>query len=71
MCYKNPRELLRQFIEANPLVENHLGHTALDDFEHFCAYTGLSEESAGSEGFDWAKLAYVSVWTPACPSLPS
>lgn len=40
-------------------------HTALDDFEHFCAYSGLTEQLAGKDGFAWAKAAYLSAWRPS------
>jgi hypothetical protein len=65
MCYGNPVELLEKLLEANPLVPNHLGHTAQDDFEHFCAYSGLSEQTAGPGGFAWAKYAYFTNWPRA------
>jgi hypothetical protein len=63
MCYRDPLKLL-ELLTQEPLPKNRLGHTALDDFEHFCAYSGLSEELAGREGFAWTKAAYVSAWRP-------
>lgn len=61
MCYKNPVELL-QTIQSEPLLRNEIGHTPLDDFDHFCAFSGLSEELVGREAFAWAKVAFVSAW---------
>ena len=37
MCYGNPDELLQLVIGRHALPKNDLGHTPLDDFEHFCA----------------------------------
>ena len=47
---RNPVELLEKLLEANSPVSNHLGLTAQDDFEHFCAYSGLREQTAGPGG---------------------
>lgn len=69
MCYGNPDVLLAQFLAANPLVKNHLGHTALDDFDHFCASSGLSVETAGASAFSWGKYGYVSAWYAARATL--
>lgn len=60
MSFGNPDEILAGLLSANPPVPNDLGHTALDDFEHFCAYTGCSPERIGKDAFAWAKLAFVS-----------
>ncbi|BCF95383.1 hypothetical protein PPGU16_84500 (plasmid) [Paraburkholderia largidicola] len=70
MCYGSPHEQLAMLLEAHGETKNDLGHTALDDFEHFCAYSGLSRESAGEMGFAWSKLAYVTVWTTRNCSQP-
>jgi hypothetical protein len=56
--YGNPEAILEVVLEV-PLKPNAAGHTALDDFEHFCAYTGCSPE-IGAEAFAWAKLAFLS-----------
>jgi hypothetical protein len=64
MCYGDPDKLLALFLEAQPLTPNSRGHTPLDDFEHFCAYTGCTVETAGKEGFAWVKLAYITAKTP-------
>jgi hypothetical protein len=64
MCYGKPEELLAKLLEARPLTPNDLGHTAQDDFEHFCAYSGLSIDTAGPVAFAWARYAYYSVWRP-------
>jgi hypothetical protein len=61
MSYGNPHELLELVSSALP-PRNELGHTAQEDFEYFCAYTGLREENVGAEAFAWAKLAFVSAW---------
>ena len=67
---RNPEELLKQFLEANPLVKNHLGHTALDDFDHLCTYSGLSGQDG--ETLAWARYAYVSAsrFWPATAAAP-
>jgi hypothetical protein len=54
MCYGKPDEMLADILAARPLVPNEFGHTALEDFEHFCAYSGCDLDNA------WAKLAFVS-----------
>ncbi|WOD18666.1 hypothetical protein [Paraburkholderia kirstenboschensis] len=63
MCFGNPDAILAGILGAKPLESNDLGHTVLDDFEHFCAYTGCSVERIGPEAFAWAKLAFVSACT--------
>ncbi|WP_241018541.1 hypothetical protein [Paraburkholderia sp. Tr-20389] len=45
-----------------PLPVNSRGHTPIDDFEHFCNYSGLSVKRAGPIGFAYAKLAYCTAW---------
>ncbi|BCF96657.1 hypothetical protein PPGU19_012260 [Paraburkholderia sp. PGU19] len=57
--YGNPDAILADMLQ-HPLTPDDLGHTVLDDFEHFCAYTGCNPERIGAEAFAWAKLAYVS-----------
>jgi hypothetical protein len=58
MCDGEPDEILADILAARPLVPNEYGHTALEDFEHFCAVTGCDPNNA------WAKLAYVSAQLP-------
>lgn len=70
MCYGNPDEILRNLLEARPLQADSRGHTALDDFEHFCAYSGCSVERIGQEAFAWARLAYVSARLPGAERIP-
>lgn len=48
--YGNPEAILADL----PIVPNEIGHTPLDDWQHFCSYTGCLPDNA------WAKLAYVS-----------
>lgn len=62
MCYGKPEEMLVQVLQARPLKPNKYGHTALEEFEHFCAYSGCDPNNA------WAKLAFVTASLP--PSLP-
>ncbi|MBP0589264.1 hypothetical protein J8I87_05940 [Paraburkholderia sp. LEh10] len=59
MSFGDPDEILAGIL-SRPLKPNELGHTALEDFEHFCAYTGCSLERIGPEAFAWAKLAFLS-----------
>jgi hypothetical protein len=61
MGYGNPDQLL-QTIQHEPLPRNEIGHTPIDDFHHFCAFSGLSEHLVGREAFAWAKVAFVSAW---------
>jgi len=60
MCYGNPDELLQLVIGKRALPKNDLGHTPLDDFEHFCAYTGCNEQELGPRAFAFIRLAYVT-----------
>ncbi|MGF6507798.1 hypothetical protein [Paraburkholderia sp. 32] len=60
MCYGEPDELLELVIGKRDLPKNDLGHTPLDDFEHFCAYTGCTEQQLGPRAFAFARLAYVT-----------
>jgi hypothetical protein len=61
MCYQSPVDLLATIL-PDPLPVNEYGHTVLDDFDHFCAFSGLSAEHAGQIAFDWTKVGYVSAW---------
>ncbi|MGF6915988.1 hypothetical protein [Paraburkholderia sp. 40] len=60
MCYGKPDELLQLVIGKRDLPTNDLGHTPLDDFEHFCAYTGCAEQELGPRAFAFVRLAYVT-----------
>jgi hypothetical protein len=58
MCYGNPDAILADILQARPLTSNEHGHTALEDSEHFCAYSGCDPGNA------WAKLVYISARLP-------
>lgn len=60
MCYGQPDELLKLTIGKRELPKNDLGHSPLDDFEHFCAYTGCSEQDLGQRAFAFVRLAYIT-----------
>ncbi|MEZ2310781.1 hypothetical protein AB6809_29475 [Paraburkholderia sp. RCC_158] len=60
MCYQEPVEILEKMLEVTPLTPNSRGYTPLDDFEHFCAYSGCSEELLGAKNFAWVKLAFIT-----------
>ena len=64
MCYGKPDELLAKILEAQPLQPNEHGHTPLDDFKHFCAFSGCIEDEVGRDAFAWAKLAYIIAKLP-------
>jgi hypothetical protein len=64
MCYGKPDEILAKILEAQPLQPNECGHKPLDDFEHFCAYSGCIEDVVGKDAFAWAKLAYITAKLP-------
>ncbi|WP_250486992.1 hypothetical protein [Caballeronia sp. GaOx3] len=49
MCYGDPAELLAQIIDGRALTTNVVGHTVLDDFEHFCFYSGCDPGNAWGE----------------------
>ncbi|HEY1213719.1 MAG TPA: hypothetical protein VGE93_08815, partial [Bryobacteraceae bacterium] len=53
----------RDFITTRLMIGNcaHLVHTPtpLDDFEHFCAYSGCSQQDLGAKAFAFVRLAYV------------
>ena len=65
MCYGNPTELLATIVDGRTLTTNVAGHTVLDDFEHFCAYSGCDPGNA------WAKLAFVSARLPEAVNDPA
>jgi hypothetical protein len=48
--YDDPSEFLKKILDGRTLQTNAAGHTVLDDFEHFCSYTGCDPGNA------WAKL---------------
>jgi hypothetical protein len=56
----DPVRLLFVFLKATPLTKNAAGHTAQDDFEHFCSYAGLLHDSAGDKAVKWGQLAYIT-----------
>ncbi|BAO90659.1 uncharacterized protein BRPE67_CCDS10570 [Caballeronia cordobensis] len=58
MCYGNPNQLLMDLLQARPPARDARGYTALDDFNHFCAYSGCDPKNA------WAKYAYLSARLP-------
>lgn len=60
MCYGKPGELLKSFLEANPLEKDDRGYTLEDDWEHFCAYSGMDPATCGWEAFEWAHYAFIS-----------
>jgi hypothetical protein len=60
MCYGKPDELIVKLLQARELKTNDLGHTALDDFDHFCTVNGCIKEDIGELAFAWTKLAYLS-----------
>lgn len=70
MCYGNPQQMLAAILSARQLEPDRYGHTALDNFEHFCAYSGCDARTIGDEAFAWAKLAYVSAQLPPASAIP-
>jgi hypothetical protein len=70
MCYGNPKEMLADILRVRRLEPDEHGHTALENFEHFCSYSGCNRQSIGDEAFAWAKLAYVSAQLPPAPGEP-
>jgi hypothetical protein len=36
----------------------------MDDFDHFCAYSGCNPAKISAEAYAWAKLAYISARLP-------
>ncbi|APA89396.1 hypothetical protein BJG93_28215 (plasmid) [Paraburkholderia sprentiae WSM5005] len=65
MCYQKSVQLLENLLEAVPHEPNERGHTAMDDFEHFCANTGCTEELIGRQAFAWVKLGFIDAKTTA------
>jgi len=68
MCYGNPSQILAEILKVRRLEPDQYGHTALENFEHFCAYSGCDARTIGDEAFAWAKLAYVSAQLPPAPA---
>lgn len=64
MCYGNPKQMLAEILKVRRLEPDKYGHTALENFEHFCAYSGCDPAKIGVDAFAWAKLAYVSAQLP-------
>ncbi|WP_454875541.1 hypothetical protein [Paraburkholderia xenovorans] len=60
MCYGEPDRLLELVMGKRELPKNDLGHTPLEDFEHFCSYSGCSEQEIGPRAFAFVRLAYVT-----------
>lgn len=69
MCYGNPHQMLADILKVRRLEPDQHGHTALENFEHFCAYSGCDARTIGDEAFAWAKLAYVSAQLPPAPAI--
>ncbi|MEI6002124.1 hypothetical protein H3V53_34835 [Paraburkholderia bengalensis] len=65
MCFKDPEKGIAILLEMIGDLKSAHGHTPLEDFEHFCTYSGLSENDVGSLAFLWAKYGYLSAWKPA------
>jgi hypothetical protein len=64
MCYGKPDEMLADILSVRPLVPNQNGHTAMDDFDHFCAHSGCNPGAVSPEAYAWAKLAFISARLP-------
>ena len=60
MSYGEPVELLKEVIAGPTLQIDENGHTVLDDFDHFCAYSGCNSNEVSAQDYAWAKLAFVS-----------
>ncbi|WP_087633882.1 hypothetical protein [Caballeronia telluris] len=60
MCYGEPVELLKEVIDGRTLQIDEDSHTVLDDFDHFCAYSGCNPNEVSAQAYAWAKLAFVS-----------
>ncbi|VXC84351.1 conserved hypothetical protein [Burkholderia sp. 8Y] len=70
MCYGNPGAMLDDILRVRKLQPDEHGHTALENFEHFCSYSGCHPQSIGEEAFAWAKLAYVRAQLPPASAVP-
>ncbi|MEX3969745.1 hypothetical protein [Paraburkholderia caribensis] len=65
MCYRDPEKGIALLLEVIGALKSAHGHAALEDFDHFCAYSGLSEAHVGRLAFLWTKYGYLSAWKPA------
>ncbi|TAN01479.1 MAG: hypothetical protein EPN40_02545 [Rhodanobacteraceae bacterium] len=65
MCYKDPEKGIALVLEGIGDLKSTHGHSALEDFDHFCAYSGLSEDEVGRLPFLWTKYGFLSAWKPA------
>jgi hypothetical protein len=65
MCYGNPAGLLANTLESRSLTTNAVDHNVIEDFEHFCVYSGCDPTNA------WAKLAFVSARLPEAVNDPA
>lgn len=65
MCYRDPEKGIALLLEVIGDLKSAQGHTPLEDFDHFCAYSGLSEAEVGRLPFVWTKYGYLSAWKPA------
>jgi hypothetical protein len=71
MCYRDPEKGIALLLEVIGDLKSAHGHTALEDFDHFCSYSGLSEAEVGRLPFLWTKYGYLSAWKPADESRQS
>ncbi|EIM99278.1 hypothetical protein WQE_19809 [Paraburkholderia hospita] len=55
MCYKDPEKGIAVVLEVIGGLKSAHGHTPLEDFDHFCTYSGLSENEVGRLPFLWTK----------------
>ncbi|SAL80876.1 hypothetical protein AWB67_05708 [Caballeronia terrestris] len=60
ICYGEPDAILLNLVQTGKVPSNERGHTALDDFNHFCAYSGCNPAQLSTEAYAWARLAFVS-----------
>lgn len=65
MCYRDPEKGIALVLEVIGDLRSAHGHTPLEDFDHFCSYSGLSEDEVGRLPFLWTKYGYLSAWQPA------
>ncbi|CAB3733404.1 hypothetical protein LMG22037_05795 [Paraburkholderia phenoliruptrix] len=65
MCYKDPEKGIALVLECIGHLKSAHGHSPLEDFDHFCAYSGLSEDEVGRLPFLWTKYGFLSAWKPA------
>lgn len=58
MCYKDPENGIALVLEGIGDLKSTHGDSPLEDFDHFCAYSGLSEDEVGRLPFLWTKYGY-------------